>query len=390
MNYRMLFIIVVGTLVFLAGCSRDQPASRIEITPPAADMTFDEAFVKDRDIHFQMPEDVVLGQIGPTVVNSKGDLIVLELTQWTIFKVDAKGNYLRPIGARGGAEGEYFYVIKMLLAPNGDLYIHSVGESKKFIILFGDSYAFKREIPDPNLMLIDRIVITDGGHIYGSQVDVIDGGSDGVQEKGTHALFRLDDHFGKVASFYPVKDKRTGRALNRFHNTVLTPKRGGGFYFIYPTTYEIHQYSEQGALERTLFSTYRSKYRNSIKPLPPGLDATDWTPKHKEWITEHIFPFNLFECGDLLVLEQTNHTVSGEWEGYLNLLYKDGRSIADGVRVPANHSLLTVAGSEFYFVVEGAFDEASGETSDPYIVVYRINDRTGAGKSAFSRSRGGQ
>ena len=375
MNYRMLFIVVAGAMVLLAGCSGDQPVGRIEITPPAADLTFDEAFVKDRDIHFQMPEDFVLGQVGPTVVNAKGELIVLEPTQHFVFQMDAKGNYLRPIGARGGAEGEYFYVLKMLLAPNGDLYIYSVGESKKFIVLSGDSYAFKREIPDPNPMLIDHIVITDGGHIYGSQVDIIDGGSAGAQEEGTHALFRLDDHFGKVASFYPVEDKRTGRALNRFHNTVLTPKRGGGFYFMYPTTYEIRQYSEQGALEQTLFSTYRSKCRNGIEPLPPGLNATDWTSKHKEWFAEHISPFNLFECGDLLVLEQTNQTVSGEWEGYLNLLYKDGRSVADGVRVPANHNLLTVAGSELYFSVEGAFDEATGEVGDPYMAVYRLAQR---------------
>ena len=32
--------------------------------------------------------------------------------------------------------------------------------------------------------------------------------------------------------------------------------------------------------------------------------------------------------------------------------------------------------------------EVTGELGDPYVAVYRLNDRTGAGKVAFSRSGG--
>ena len=391
MNKLKHFIVVTGTMALLAGCGEDQLENRVEITPPVADLAFDEAVIKDRDIYFQMPEDVVLGTISYTLIDAKGNLIVVDSVQWTIFQINAEGQYLRQIGRRGGAEGEYFYVLKMLLAPNGDLYIHCIGESAKYLVFAGDSYKFKWEVPDPNSALIDHIVITEGGNMYASQVDVIDGGSAGAQEDGAHALFRFDDHFNKVASLYPVEDKRTGRTLNRYHNTILTPKTGGGFYFMYPTAYKIHQYSEQGELEQTLSSTYRSKYRKGIDPLPASLDPLAWSPKHAEWLAEHIFPVQLFECDpDLLVLMQIRKEGDGEVKRYMNLLYKDGHSVADGIRVPADHRLLTIDGRELYFVVEGAFDEETGEAGDPHIAVYRLNDRTGAGKLAFSRSRGGQ
>ena len=393
MNKRTPFIGIVGTVVLLAGCSDDPPAEprRVEITPPAADLSFDEAFVKDRDIHLTMPEDVALGGIGYTLVDAKGHLIVGDHIQKTVFLTDAEGRYLRQIGARGGGEGEYFYIGRPRLAPNGDLYFYSFGASDKYLFFAGDSYAFKQEVPDPNPQLIDNMVRTEGGHWYGSQVDVIDIGAVEVRADGQYALFRFDDQFNKVADLYPVEDKRTGRALNRYHNTVLTPKRGGGFYFIYPTFYEIHQYSEQGELEQTWFSEYKSKHRDGIKPFPADLDPVNWTPRHGEWFTEHIVRSRLYEFGpDLLVLTQYRSVFKGKVRGkpeyYLNLFYKDGYSAADGIRLPADHRMLTIAGTEWYFAVEGAFDEATGEAGDPHIAVYRLNDREGAGKRAFSRS----
>ena len=392
MNKQMLFIAVVGTLVFLADCSNDQPASRIEITPPAAELSFDEAFVKDREIHFNMPEDIVLGQISSIVVNSKSDLVVVDFTQHIVFQTDTEGNYLRQIGTRGGAEGDYFYVLKVLLDSNGDLYIHSLGESMKYLIFSGDSYTFKREMPDPVFSItgfIDHIALTEGGNIYASQVNVTDGGLAGVHGDGKHALFRLDHTFNKVGGLYPVEDTRTAAALERYHNTILTPKTGGGFYFMYPTVYEIYQYSEQGKLEQTLFSTYRSKHRDGIEPFPVELSPSDFNPKIEAWFAEHIVRSRLRECGsDLLILEQMKREVGGEWKYYLNLLYKGGYSVADGIRVPTKHKLLTIDGSELYFLVEGELDEATGETSDPHIAVYRLNDRAGTGKRAFSRSPG--
>lgn len=391
MKNRIQLIAIVGAMVLLAGCSDDQPAGRIEITRPAADLTFDEAFIKEQEIHLQMPENVVLGGIGYVLVDAKGHLIVLDHIQNTIFQIDAKGHYLRQIGARGGAEGEYLSIMDPRLVPNGDLYFYNFGEGRGYLFFSGDSYKFKRVVPDTNSELIDHVVFTEGGHIYGSQVDVIDAGADGVREDGQYALFRLDNNLNKVAGLYPVEDKRTGRALNRYHNTVLTPKRGGGFYFIYPTTYEIHQYSELGELEQTWFSEYKSKHRDRINPLPAGLDPINWTPKHNEWFAEHIVRSRLYEFGpDLLVLSQYRRVVRGKPEYYLNLFYKDGYSAADGIRLPADHRMLTVSGTELYFAVEGAFDEATGEAGDPYIAVYRLNDREGAGKVAFSRSRDSQ
>ena len=380
MNKRHPFIAIVGAMVLWVGCSDDSPAGprRVEIAPPAADLAFDEAFIKDRDIHLHMPEDVVLGAIGYVLVDAQGNLIVMDHKRDTIFQTDAEGRYLRQIGARGGAEGEYFTALEPRLAPNGDLYFHSMG-SNKYLFFGGDSYTFKREIPDPNSNLIDHIVLTEGGHFYGSQVDVMDGG----QEDDQYALFRFDTTLNKVAFLYPVEDKRTGRALNRYHNTVLTPKRGGGFYFLYPTAYEIHQYNEQGQLEQTWFSDYQSKYRDRIKPFPAGLNPLDWNLQIEEWFAEHIVQSRLYEFGpDLLVLTQYRRVVRAAPEYYLSLFYKDGHSVADGIREPAGHMLLTVTDTELYFAVEGAFDEATGEAGDPYIAVYRLNDR----QEAFSRS----
>ena len=370
MNKRIHFIAGVGTTALCAGCS-DVPEGRIEITPPAADLDFDETFVKDRDIHLNMPEGVVLGRIGHMVVDSKGNLIVRDPIQDIVFQTDAEGHYLRQIGARGGAEGEYFMVLKILLAPNDDLYIHSAGEGMKYLVFSGDSYKFKREAPDPNPAYVDHVIFTAGGNIYASEVD------------SEYALSRLDDHFNKVDRMYPVQDTRTGQALNRFHNTVLTPKRGGGFYFMYPTSYEIYQYSEQGELEQTLFSDYRSKHRDGIKPFPPNLNPYDWNPKIEAWFAEHIVRSQLFECDpDLLILKQYRREVGGEWKYYLNILDKGGHSSADGISVPAKHTPLTVDGRELYFEVEGAFDEETGKVGDPYVAVYRLaSDR----KVAFSR-----
>ena len=309
MNKRTPFIGIVGAMVLLVGCSTDPPLSprRVEITPPVADLTFDEAFVKDRDIHLDIPGNVVLGGIGHTLVDAKGDLIIVDHIQKTVFQTDTEGRYLRQIGARGGGEGEYFHIWRPRLAPNGDLYFFSFGASDKYLFFGGDSYAFKQEIPAPNSQLIDHMVLTEGGHWYGSQVDVMDIGAVEVRADGQYALFRFDDHLNKVADLYPVEDKRTGRALNRYHNTVLTPKRGGGFYFIYPTAYEIHQYSEQGTLKQTWFSTHKSKHRDQIKPFPSDLDPVNWTPRHSEWFAEHIVRSRLFEFGpDLLVLTQVS------------------------------------------------------------------------------------
>ena len=359
------FIAVVGTVVLFAGCGDEPLERRVEITPPVTALTFDEAFVKARDIYFNMPEGVVLGTIWHFVVNSKGDLIVADFTQGTVFLTDAEGNYLRQIGARGGAEGEYFSVVELLLAPNGDLYIGSLGEGLKYMVFSGDSYEFKGEFPDPNSQYIDHLVGTEEGHIYASQVD--------LRMDGIHALFRFDDHFKVIGSLYPVEDQRTATVLHRFHNTILTPKTGGGFYFIYPTTYEIHQYSGQGELEQTLFSVYQSKHRDGIKPFPSDLNPYDWNPKIEAWFAEHIVRDRLFECGsDLLVLVQYRREVGNKYQYYLNLLYKDGHSVADGIRVPAKHRPLTVTGTELYFEVEGAFDEATGEVDDPHVAVYRL------------------
>ena len=359
------FIVVFGSMMLLAGCGDDPPKRRVEITPPAAELTFDETFVKDREIYFNMPEEIILGTIGDIKVDSKGDLTVLDFTQGTIFLADAEGNYLRQIGARGGAEGEYFSPIELLLAPNSDLYIWSMGEGLKYMVFSGGSYEFKREVPDPNSQFIDHLVVTEGGHIYASQVD--------LRMDGIHALFRFDDNFKVIDSLYSVEDQRTAIALHRYHNTILTPKTGGGFYFMYPTTYEIHQYSEQGALEQTLFSTYQSKHRDGIKPFPTDLDPYGWNPQIEAWFAEHIVPRLLFECGsDLLVLMQYRREVGNKYTYYLNLFYKDGYSVADGIRVPANHIPMTVAGTELYCMVKGEFDEATGAVDNPHLVVYQL------------------
>ena len=379
MKNLLPFIVVFGTVVLFAGCGGNPPERRTEIPPPATELTFDEAFVKDRDIYFQMPENVVLGTIGHLVVNSKGDLIVADATQQTVFLADAEGNYLRQIGTRGGAEGEYFYVLNLLLALNGDLYIGSGGEGLKYVVFASDSYEFKREVSSDFSQGIDHFIVTEGGHIYASQVD--------LRTDGIHALFRFDDHFKVIDNLYPVEDQRTAKALHRYHNTILTPRKEGGFYFMYPTTYEIYQYSEQGELEQTLFSTYRSKHRDRIKPFPNDLMPNDFNPKIEAWFAEHIVRDKLFECGpDLLVLVQHRREVGHKYKYYLNLLYKDGYSVADGIRVPANHKLMVVAGSELYCMVKGKFNEVTGETSDPHVAVYRLNNRLGVGKSAFSRS----
>ncbi len=364
-------------LVVLAGCGGgDVSEGRVEITSPAAELAFDEAFVKDRDIYLNMPEGVVLGTINSIKVNSKGNLIIGDLTQQTLFLADAEGNYLRQIGARGGAEGEYFTITELLIAPNGDLYICTTGEGIKYIVFSGDSYAFKREVSEPDLSkYIDDFIVTEGGHIYASQVD--------LQTDGSHALFRFNDTFEVIDSLYPVADQRTATALHRYHNTILIPKAGGGFYFMYPTTYEIHQYSEQGQLEQTLFSASASKHRGGIKPFPANLNPYRWNPQIEAWFAEHIVPRRLFEWGsDLLVLGQYRREVGGTYQLYLNLFYKDGHSVADGIRLPSDHLPLEVAGSELYCRVEGEFDEVTGEASDPYIAVYRLNAR----QEAFSRS----
>ena len=77
------------------------------------------------------------------------------------------------------------------------------------------------------------------------------------------------------------------------------------------------------------------------------------------------------------MLTQYRLEVSGEYTFYLNILHKDGHSVADGIRVPAGYGLLAVNGSELYFVIEGELDEASGEASDSHLAVYRLNDRIG-------------
>ncbi len=359
------FLVTLGTVMVFAGCGDKIPKRRVDITPPKAELTFDEAFVKDRDIYFNTPEDVILGTLNHVEVDSKGNLIVLDFTQGTIFLADAEGNYLRQIGARGGAEGEYFSVIELLLAPNGDLYTWSMGEGLKYMVFSGGSYEFKREVPDPNSQYIDHLIVTEGGHMYASQVD--------LRMDGIHALFRFDDNFKVSGKMYPVADQRTATALHRFHNTLLTPKTGGGFYFMYPTTYEIHRYSEQGDLEQTLFSSYQSKYRDGIKPFPADLDPYGWNPKTEAWFAEHIVRGRLFECdSDLLVLVQYRREIGNKYQYYLNLLYKDGYSVADGIRVPANHIPMAVAGSELYCMVRSAFDEATGAVDNPYLAVYRL------------------
>ena len=76
------FIAVVSTIAVLAGSGIDrlEAESRVEITPSVIELTFDEAFVKARDIHFQMPKGIILGTINRVVVDSRGDLIVLDLS----------------------------------------------------------------------------------------------------------------------------------------------------------------------------------------------------------------------------------------------------------------------------------------------------------------------
>ena len=381
MKTLLHFNSVVGAMVIFAGCSNDQPADRVAITPPAADLSFDEAFVKDRDIHFNIPEDIVIGQIGYIEINSKGDLIVHDSYLKTLFQTDAEGNYLRQIGVRGAGEGEYYHITQLDLDKSGDLYIRSLGEGIKYMVYSGDPYELKREVSVPVSAYVDHVVITEEGNIYASKVD------------GKHALFRFDSDFTQIDSMYQVGDERLATALHRYHNTIITPKTRGGFYFMYPTVYEIHQYSEQGELEKTLFSEYRSKHRDGIKPFPADLDPNDWNPTIEEWFSGHIVRYQLFECDpNLLVLTQYRRGIGGVYEFYLNVMDKDGKSLVDGIRLPERHSLATIKGSDLYIRIQGEFDEATGETSDPHLAVYRLNDLEGAaqGGLAFSGSRVGQ
>ena len=382
MKTLLHFISAVGAMVICAGCSSDQPADRVAITPPAADLSFDEIFIKDRDIHFNMPEDIVIGQIGYTEINSKGDLIIQDSYLKVLFQTDAEGNYLRQIGVRGGGEGEYYHVNQLSLDKSGDLYIRSIGEGIKYMVYSGDPYELKREVSVPVFSTyVDHFVITEEGNIYASKVD------------GKHSLFRFNSDFTQIDSMYQVEDERTATALHRYHNTIITPKTGGGFYFMYPTVYEIHQYSEKGELEKTLFSEYRSKHRDGIKPFPADLDPNDWNPTIEEWFSGHIVRYRLFECDpNLLVLTQYRRGIGGVYEFYLNIMDKDGKSLVDGIRLPERHSLATTKGSELYIRIQGEFDETTGETSDPHLAVYRLNDLEGAaqGGLAFSGSRAGQ
>lgn len=378
MKTLIRFIAVAGAMMLFAGCGDERKEAymgRMEITPPLVDLTFDEAFVKDRDIRFNMPEGIVLGQISYIVINSKGDLIVSDWFLKTLFQTDAEGNYLRQIGRQGGGKGQYYHITKLAIDKSDDLYIESVSEGIKYMVYSGDPYKLKKEVSVPTSAFIDHFVITEEGNIYASKVD------------GKRALFRLDDDFTRIDSLYPVEDQRTATALHRYHNTILTPKEGGGFYFMYPTVYEIHQYSERGELERTLFSHYRSKHRDGIRPFPVGLAPNDWNSKIEGWFANHIVRSELFECDpNLLVLMQYRKKIGRVYEFYLNVMNKDGTSLVDGIRLPEGHSLVTIKGSELYFRIEGEFNEATGEMSDPYMAVYRFNDRTGAGKIAFSRS----
>lgn len=384
MKALMRFIAVAGALMLFAGCGDGQQEtwmSRVEITPPPADLTFDEAFAKDRDIRFSMPEGIVLGQIGHIVISSKGDLIVEDSYLKTLFQTDAEGNYLRQIGVRGVGEGEYYHITQLALDKSDDLYIQSIGEGIKYMVYSGDPYELKREVSVPVSAYIDHVVITEKGNIYASKVD------------SKHALFRFDSDFTQIDSMYQVEDERTATALHRYHNTILTPKRGGGFYFMYPTAYEIHQYSEQGELEKTLFSAYKSKHRDGIKPFPSDLDPDDWNPQIEKWFAEHIVRYQLFECGpNLLVLTQYRRGIGGVYEFYLNIMDNNGKSIVDGIRLPARHSLVTIKDSELYIRIQGEFNEATGETGDPHLAVYRLNDLEGVaqGGLAFSGSRVGE
>ena len=83
MNKLMTFFAVAGIMAIFAGCG-DVPEDRVEITPPAADLSFDEVFIKDRDIHFNMPEGVVLGWTSP-IVDPGGNLIVVDYIQNMVF-----------------------------------------------------------------------------------------------------------------------------------------------------------------------------------------------------------------------------------------------------------------------------------------------------------------
>lgn len=113
-----------GILLILGSCSTQPPESNILELPELEIEHF---------LEISESEDLLLGSITNLLVDSEGDIILVDGSQRFVYAVTSEGEFIQQIGGHGSGPGEYQFPGMVALSDDNNLHLFDFG-SQSFII----------------------------------------------------------------------------------------------------------------------------------------------------------------------------------------------------------------------------------------------------------------
>jgi len=133
---------------------------------PAAGPWGDVRLVEDLRIgSYDGPEETIFGRISYLTVGPEGSIYVADDQLETLRAYDADGRFVRTIGRKGEAPGEYLLILGMTVLPNGNLAIYD-GRNQRITIYKPDGDALHNFRVSNSLFASDMLHHDVEGNLY--------------------------------------------------------------------------------------------------------------------------------------------------------------------------------------------------------------------------------
>ncbi len=174
--------------------------------------------------------------------DAAGNIFVLDGRENRIQVFDASGRYVKTIGRKGQGPGEFQAPERLLISPQGEIF---VWDSARISVFSADG-RYLRAFPSSILNEIEHCVIDDEGRMFGIRCLI-------MRKPYTRELLRLDPGFKPLKTFetyvIPVGDEQSFDPF-RPMNMRIGMSREGLVVAATQDRYELRYYDADGQLRR--------------------------------------------------------------------------------------------------------------------------------------------
>ncbi len=107
-------LLLSALLIFIISCSQQTGETEIFTLPPIE---------IEQIMQISESEDLLLGSITNLLVDSEGDIVLVDGSQRTVYAVASNGDFIQQIGGRGSGPGEYEFPGPMALSGDNKLHL---------------------------------------------------------------------------------------------------------------------------------------------------------------------------------------------------------------------------------------------------------------------------